>query len=69
MAVIQAQRQEQASKCEQVQARRLELEQMEGLVGQTHKGLEGERQKALLLVRNFDPALAAELEREFAEET
>jgi len=33
-----------------------------------YAGLDNERQKALLLVRNFDPALADALLREFEEE-
>ena len=68
LEVVQAQRAEQAAKCEQVFARHKELEQMEQLVGQTHAGLETDRQKALFLVRNFDPALADELHREMESE-
>ena len=41
---------------------------MEELVGQAHGSLQAERQKALLLVRNFAPELADELQREFEHE-
>ena len=57
----------QVAKCEQVQARQRELDQMEDLVEQTFGQIEGERQRALLLVSNFDPGLAAQIEREFDE--
>ena len=67
LEVVQSQWTAQAAKCEQVGARQRELEQMAELVGQTHANLEGERQKALLLVRNFDPALADALQGEFAD--
>jgi hypothetical protein len=39
---------------------------MEEIVGETHRSLEADRQKALLLVRNFAPDLADVLEQEFA---
>ena len=55
LEVVRSQRAEQAGKCDALNGRQRELEQMEELVGQTHHGLEGERQKALLLLRNFDP--------------
>ena len=50
----------------QVEKQQAELEQMEGIVLQTSHSLEAERQKALLLVRNFAPQLAHDLQREFA---
>ena len=68
LEVIQAQRAEQAGKCEQLASRQHEIEQMGELVGQTHAGLEADRAKALLLVRNFAPALADSLQREMADE-
>ena len=68
LEVVQAQRAEQAAKCEQVAGRLHEIEQVEELVGQTHAGLETDRQKALLLVRNFDPSLATALQNEMEAE-
>ncbi len=65
LEVVRAQRAEQAGKCDALSGRQRELQQMKELVGQTHRGLEGERQKALLLLRNFDEGLAEQLEREF----
>ena len=67
LEVVQSQRAEQAGKCEAVAARQQEIAQMEEMVGQTHASLEADRRKALLLVRNFHPALAERLEREFDE--
>ena len=49
----------------QVTARQREIEQVEELVSQTHNQLEAERQRALYLVRNFTPALADQLQRDF----
>jgi hypothetical protein len=65
LEVIRSQLAEQREKCEQVERDRTELVQMEGIVQQTHASLEAERQKTLLLVRNFAPALAESLAREF----
>ena len=67
LEVVQAQCAEQASKCEAVVVRQHDIEQMEQLLGQTHASLEADRRKALLLVRNFHPALADRLEREIEE--
>ena len=50
----------------QVVARQAEIARMGEIVGETHRSLEADRQKALLLVRNFAPELADELEQEFA---
>ena len=52
----------------QVEREQAEMERMEELVGQAHGSLQAERQKALLLVRNFAPELADELQREFEHE-
>ena len=68
LEVVRSQRAEQAGKCDTLNGRQRELEQMEELVGQTHHGLEGERQKALLLLRNFDPGMAEELRIEFEDD-
>ena len=67
LEVTQAQRSEQAHKLDEVVAREGEMAQMEEIVGQTIGSIEADRQKALLLLRNFDPTLACELEREFAD--
>ena len=64
--VIRTQRAEQATKCEEVVQRQGELRQMEEIVGQTADSLEAERRKAIMLLRNFNPALADDLEAEFA---
>ena len=53
------------AECEAVASRQAELEQVEGIVLQTQTALDAERQKALLLVRSFNPALADALQREF----
>lgn len=65
LEVTQSQLAEQSDKCAELNRQRGELEQMESLVGQSQASLELERQKALLLVRNFDAALAEELRSEF----
>ena len=51
--------------CMQVGREQAELERMEELVGQAHGSLDAERQKALLLLRNFAPEMADELQQEF----
>ena len=60
---------ELGAKVEEVASRQGELSQMDEIVGQTYSSLETERQKALLLVRNFAPALADQLDAEFADAT
>ena len=63
LEVLRSQRTEQAAKVEGFATRQREIEQVEELVGQTAGSLEAERQKALLLVSNFSPALAAQLNK------
>ena len=67
LEVIQAQRAEQARKCDEIVARQDELRNIEGIVAQTVESLEADRQKALLLLRNFDAGLADALDAEFAD--
>uniref|UniRef100_A0A7S2MF07 RING-type domain-containing protein n=1 Tax=Haptolina brevifila TaxID=156173 RepID=A0A7S2MF07_9EUKA len=65
LEVIEAQKAEQEAKVEQIACQQRNVEQMEGMVGQTHGQIEAERQRALLLVRNFNPSLADELQLEY----
>ena len=65
LELVQAQRVEQATKCEAVVTRQQEIEQMEQLVDETYSSLHADRQKSLLLLRNFSPDLADRLQQEF----
>ena len=66
LEVIRSQLAEQSEKVEDVERRREDMAQMEGIVSETLSSLEMERQKALLLVRNFAPHVADELQHEFS---
>ena len=66
LEVIRSQLAEQSEKVEDVERRREDMTQMEGIVSETLSSLEMERQKALLLVRNFAPHVADELQHEFS---
>ena len=66
LEVLSSQRAEQVLKCKEMASRQGELRQAEEIVAQAAESLDAERQKALLLLRNFDAALADELEAEFA---
>jgi len=68
LELIRTQASAQAEKVAEVEKQQADVEQVEAIVGQTHASLELERQKALLLVHNFAPALADELLREFPPE-